>query len=345
MNNWKNDFLFFKLQKSSKPIYIYGMGNGAEKLKYLLDKYNIPLGGIFASDEYVRGHSFLGYTVKKYSQIPDNSIILLAFGAFTQDLFDKFNLMKEKHEFYAPDMPLFGDEFFEPEQLVINRAEIEKAYNLMSDTQSKKVFENTIKFKMTGEIDLLKEIETPRSEIFQNLLKLERDENFLDLGAYDGDTVREFQSLTQNCYSSIVALEPDRKNFKKLVNKTQNTRIINKGVYAFDGSLSFSTEGSRNSSITKNGKNTINVTTIDTLCRSWIPTYIKMDVEGSEEQALMGGRIIINAAKPKMIISAYHKNCDYFKLINLIHSINPTYKIYLRHQPYIPNWETNIIAI
>ena len=33
MNNWKNDFLFFKLQKSSKPIYIYGMGNGAEKLK------------------------------------------------------------------------------------------------------------------------------------------------------------------------------------------------------------------------------------------------------------------------------------------------------------------------
>ena len=340
-----NDFLFYKLQKTEKPIYIYGMGNGSEKLKMLLDKYSIPLSGVFASDEYVRGHSFLGFLVKKYSEIPEDAIILLAFGAFTDDLFERFDMMKEKHEFYAPDMPLFGDEYFEPSQLHERSEEIRSAYELLCDDLSRKVFENTVKFKVTGDIEYLKEIATDREEIFQNLIHLGSDESFLDLGAYDGDTVREFQTRTNHTYKDIVALEPDRKNYKKLVKKTEDALLLNKGSYSFEGSLSFSTEGSRNSSFMKDGKNTIEVTTIDIIAKNHKPTFIKMDVEGSEEETLKGALKTLREDKPKLIMSAYHKNSDYFELINLLHSINPEYRIYLRHAPYIPNWETNIIAL
>lgn len=339
------DFLFYKLQKTKKPVYIYGMGNGSEKLKMLLDKYSIPLSGVFASDEYVRGHSFLGFVVKKYSEIPDDAVILLAFGAFTDDLFQRFEMMKKKHEFYAPDMPLFGDEYFEPSQLSERKEEIKSAYDLLCDDLSRKVFENTVKFKVTGDISCLEEIATPRDEIFENLIKLGDEESFLDLGAYDGDTVREFQERTGNSYKEITALEPDRKNYKKLIKKTEGALFLNKGSYSFEGSLSFSTEGSRNSSFSKDGKNTIEVTTIDAIAANHPPTFIKMDVEGSEKETLLGGVDTLKNLKPKLIMSAYHKNSDYFELINLLHSINPNYRIYLRHQPYIPNWETNIIAL
>ncbi|MEG1972203.1 MAG: hypothetical protein RR315_03515, partial [Oscillospiraceae bacterium] len=79
MNTILNEpFLFDYLKSTDKPIYIYGMGNGAEKLKSLLEKYEITLSGIFASDDHVRGHAFLGFTVEKYSSLPPNAIILLA---------------------------------------------------------------------------------------------------------------------------------------------------------------------------------------------------------------------------------------------------------------------------
>ena len=340
-----NNFLFYKLQKTEKPIYIYGMGNGSEKLKMLLDKYNIPLSGVFASDEYVRGHSFLGFLVKKYSEIPEDAVILLAFGAFTEELFERFDMMKKSHEFYAPDMPLFGNEYFEPSQLSERSKEIRRAYELLADDLSRKVFENTVKFKVTGDIEYLKEIATDREEIFTNLIHLGKEESFLDLGAYDGDTVREFQARTENSYKEIVALEPDKKNYKKLVKKTEGALLLNKGSYSFEGGLSFSTEGSRNSSFMKDGKNTIDVTTVDIIAKDHKPTFIKMDVEGSEEETLKGAVKTLKENKPKLIMSAYHKNSDYFELINIIHSINPEYKIYLRHAPYIPNWETNIIAL
>lgn len=50
-----------KLQAETRPIFIYGMGDGAEKIMRVFREKSIPLAGIFASDEFVRGHSFAGY--------------------------------------------------------------------------------------------------------------------------------------------------------------------------------------------------------------------------------------------------------------------------------------------
>ena len=57
------------LKNDNKPIMIYGMGNGAEKIISTLDTYGVKVSEIFASDEFVRGHSFLGYKVLKYSDM------------------------------------------------------------------------------------------------------------------------------------------------------------------------------------------------------------------------------------------------------------------------------------
>lgn len=344
-NSFKDEsFLFYKLQGTQKPVFIYGMGNGAVKLKLMLERYDIPLSGVFASDEFVRGHKFLGHTVIKYSDLPPDAVILLAFGAFTSELLERFESMADKHEFYAPDLPLFGEEYFEPAFFRKNAEEMRSAYSLLSDEQSRLVFKNTALHKLCGEIKPLLDMQTPKSESY-SLLSLGESESYLDLGAYDGDTVREFIQAVNGKYSEITAVEPDIKNFAKLIKKTPQARCLNIGVWDKAGELAFSTEASRNSSINEGGGRKIRVDTIDELCKDGRVTFIKMDVEGSEARALSGGAKTLREQRPKLLVSAYHRTGDFFELLNLIHRIEPQYKLYLRHQPYVPNWETNIIAI
>ena len=44
-----------KLKAETRPIFIYGMGDGAEKIMRVFQEKGIPFAGIFASDDFVRG--------------------------------------------------------------------------------------------------------------------------------------------------------------------------------------------------------------------------------------------------------------------------------------------------
>ena len=59
----------------------------------------------------------------------------------------------------------------------------------------------------------------------------------------------------------------------------------------------------------------------------------------------MGGENTIKRDKPKMLISAYHKSDDYFVIPLKIHEFNPEYKIYMRHYPYVPAWDTSFYFV
>ncbi len=73
-----------KLKEETRPIFIYGMGDGALKIMSVFRKKGILLSGIFASDDFVRGHSFEGYRVHKLSEIEemvDDFAVVHAFAA------------------------------------------------------------------------------------------------------------------------------------------------------------------------------------------------------------------------------------------------------------------------
>ena len=73
-------------------------------------------------------------------------------------------------------------------------------------------------------------------------------------------------------------------------------------------------------------------------------TYLKMDVEGAEREAIAGARQTIKRERPKLNIAAYHRSEDFFELPLLIHSLCADYALYLRHHPYVPAWDTNLYA-
>jgi len=352
-------FLWEYLRSSSLPIVIYGMGDGADKLFLRCEQFGVPVADIFASDEYVRGHVFRGYRVLKYSEVCekyDHFIILLAFAAFEDGLISKITEYAHKHELYAPDLPLFGGEILTPDWVHDHADDIRLSYSVLADDQSKKVFETVLRYKLSGDVLDLRSCESPRNEIFESIFHFDTNESFLDLGAYNGDTALEFASQVNNQYKQIIAVEPDKKNYDKLlrtVSDLHNVRCINAGIWDSSGLLSFSGGGGRASCIAPDmvidsdtsKKYHIPVDTIDNIVGDADITYIKMDVEGAEHEALDGGKNTLRRCHPKLAISAYHRTHDFLELILKIHEIDPSYKIYLRHHPYIPAWETNIYAV
>ena len=70
-----------------------------------------------------------------------------------------------------------------------------------------------------------------------------------------------------------------------------------------------------------------------------------MDVEGEELSAIRGAEDTIFKSKPKMLISAYHRTDDFLKIPNAVLNIRDDYKIYLRHYPYLPAWDTNFYFV
>ena len=82
-------------------------------------------------------------------------------------------------------------------------------------------------------------------------------------------------------------------------------------------------------------------TDLDSLLQGAPVTLLKMDIEGSESKALAGAAHTIVTWRPKLYVCAYHRNEDLFSLPLQILSLCPDYKLYFRHSPYIPAWESN----
>lgn len=341
--------LWTYLKETTKPIVLYGMGNGADKIISALNRYDIKISGVFASDGFVRPKLFHGFNVTDYKTAKEefgDMIVLLCFGSSLPDVIANIKRIASEQELYAPDVPVYGDTLFNMEYVTYNSERLKNIYNRLADDTSKKVFENTILYKLTGKIEYLFNCETPMNEVYDNILKLSESEAYFDLGAYRGDTVAEFLSVVNNC-NKIVAVEPDLKTYNKLCIATKyikNITNINACVSDVDGKTTFDMQGSRGSSIGK-GSYKINSITIDALSRDGVPTYIKMDIEGAEAAAIKGGAYTISQYKPKMQIAAYHRSEDLFNLPEAVFKMRNDYKIYLRHFPCLPCWDMSYYLI
>lgn len=339
-----------KLKAEERPIFIYGMGDGALKIMSVFRDREIAVSGIFASDDFVRGHSFEGYRVHKLSEIEemvDDFVVVLAFAAGYQEIVDKIHEIAERHTLYVPDVPVVGGGLFTYDYCVENAEKIQAVYDSLADNYSRKVYANIINFKISGNIAYLSEVTTPKEEIYRKIVKPTQNEVYVDLGAYNGDTIKELLEFTRGCYNSIYALEPDKKNFKKLnkfIDGMNRVFAYNAAAWCVDGELPFAAKAGRQSAITASSENMVEARSVDGILGKKAATIIKMDVEGFEREAIWGASRNISHYAPKMMVSLYHRNEDIFELPLLIKALNPRYKLYIRHQLYIPAWETNLYA-
>ena len=95
--------------------------------------------------------------------------------------------------------------------------------------------------------------------------------------------------------------------------------------------LHFNAVGSGSGYIDKKGETIIKTEKIDNIIGEDTVTFINMDIEGSEYEALLGACETIRRCHPSLMISVYHKKDDFIKLPLLIKSMCEDYILYFRH--------------
>lgn len=334
------------LRDCRQPIVLYGMGNGADKVLDEFARRGISAAGVMASDSFARYQPYRGFIVKRESDFVrelGDFTVALCFASALPDVMAQIRTVASRHDLLVPSVPVIGDEVADSAYLTAHRDEITQAYRLLADDMSQRVFRAVLHFYYTGRLSYTDAVTSGKDEVFREILRL-RDERYLDLGAYRGDTVDEFLRYTDG-YERIIAVEPNPKNYRKLTERLatiERAAAVHAGVADRTGIMYVTGGGGRMASLSDSGDTEVPVVPVDALAPD--ATYLKADIEGMERLMLLGARETLTR-RPKLNLAAYHRAGDFFGLILQLHALNPDYRIYLRKHPYIPCWDLNIYAV
>ena len=343
------------LQREERPIVVYGMGNGADKLFSRLEKYGVRVSDIFASDGFVRGHSYHGMRVKSFSEIKEeysDFVILLSFASNREEVLSMLSEINDNYDMLIPDMPVCAEsEYFDREFYNKNYAQILKAYECLEDEASRRSFASVINYKLTGKMQYLLDATCDKNELYSTLTA-DAVRRIIDVGAYNGDTLLEAKEYFRSLEAAL-CIEPDPKTYKKLLRAAERlegveVKCINAAAWDSEGKTSFLSGANRNSSVSSTASfehKTVAVPLVSVDSLSFNADYIKYDVEGAEYEALLGSAKTIESCRPQLLVSLYHRSADIFSLVNMLKEKYPFYKAYIRRLRCVPAWELDLILI
>jgi FkbM family methyltransferase len=219
------------------------------------------------------------------------------------------------------------------EDLLEHRGRYIELAALLADDMSRRVLDAVVGFRLTLGAEVLRPIIEEDLYAPQGLLAYADDEVYVDAGSYDGDTIRLFMERVHGRFSRILAFEPDRATFERLVaNFAADGRVepFNMGLHRTRDILRFDNAGTRGSTLADRGGSEIPVVGLDEVAHGDRVTYIKMNIEGAEIDALRGAAQTIRRWGPKLAVAAYHRPADLWQVPATIREIYPGYRLYLR---------------
>jgi FkbM family methyltransferase len=208
-----------------------------------------------------------------------------------------------------------------------------RVYELLADDTSKSIFRTLLSFRVTNDIGHLMGFDLRgKEQYFEDFLDLQpAGETFVDIGGFDAYTTRQFIARCPE-YAEVHLFEPELKNYeicRETLKDTPRVFCYNIGLSDRRDVLNFNSSGSA-STISDDGAFSINVDRLDSMAIGH-PTFIKMDIEGAEKQALEGGTETIRTHHPRIAVAAYHRPGDFWRIPSQVLSIREDYKIYMRH--------------
>jgi FkbM family methyltransferase len=234
-------------------------------------------------------------------------------------------------------------------------AKVERAFELWADDESRAEYIAQLKY-ITSLDSAVTPPPLPAEDTYfpPDLVECRNDEVFVDCGAFDGDTLQDFLKRCGGSFENAVAIEPDPDTHRRLNHyiasapATMRERIQTHAVAvgATDGMVAFQAHGTGYSKITAGeGTTQVECASLDTLLAGNKPTYIKMDIEGAEVDALNGARSILAKGTAVLAVCNHHSLDDLWRVPLAIHDLSGgRYRLYLRR--YAEDcWETMCYGI
>ena len=341
--------IFDAIKASPAPVVLWGAGELSWYIISYLRSHGIEPLCMCDNNPVKHGTVHLGLPVYSYDALKEKlapqggkyHFIVSTGPQYKDAIFSQLAAANEKNPvWYLRGYEVCGEKITY-QYVCQHHRQFEEAYSSLYDEFSKKVFINVLNSKLSGDFSLYNEVKSGTEYFDEEIIRLRDNEVFLDVGAYKGKDIVEFARRTAGKYDGIIALEPDKKTLTLLqetvaCNGIKDVEVHVKGAWHKHAFLHFhdGREGSSRVSETTNSafpSTSIEVDTIENVLSGRRVTYISMDIEGAEHNAICGAEQVIKKWKPKMAVCVYHKREDLFDLLLLLKSFVPEYKFYMRH--------------
>ncbi len=211
-----------------------------------------------------------------------------------------------------------------------------KLYEDLKDYKSKKTLLAILMNYYYYDFNILNEVKNNCYKHYfdLDLVKSDKQTIFIDVGSYIGDSIEDFLDCFNDEYNKIYCYEVTDSSLAILKDKfTLNKNIIikNKALYDKNTTLNLNISNIDNSAnLVIESQGEIAAVKLDEDIKDKVG-IIKMDIEGSEQKALMGAQKHIKNDTPTLLISVYHGFEDLIKIPQMIKKINNNYDFYLRY--------------
>lgn len=337
----------------SRPVWIFGTGSFGLSLSQAMNHNSIEVAGFVETNP--NAAEILNKPVLNWENLakefPEAQIALGIFNRNTP-----FNILMENAEKYGFKnllMPWDSYDKFskhlgwrywlsQRSDLIAGLERISKVAFKLADHESRNTLRRITAFRLGQDLEYASE-KTTDNQYFNeiSLSALQNKEiNYVDCGAYNGDTYLDLLSQKSIKCGQSFLMEPDPVNFKSLVTNIEKVKAQNKALclplaaaekYSM---LNFSSGFGESGNLSINGNMNVAAVSLDELLHNIKVDFIKLDVEGAELQALKGAKEIINNSRPVLAISIYHNPQDIWLLPEYIFSITEDYKYFIRQHHY-----------
>lgn len=333
-------------------LVLYGCGNMGLKILHCLRTHGIEPLGVADGNSQLWGKSWDGLpilspadAVEKYGAHAGFLVTvynpLQPFLQISRQLHNAgcrfvFSLIPLRWKFHQEFLPFLRDDL--PDKVLLTRERVWQGYDVFSDDSSRKEYVAQVRWRLHADYEQLPVPQTDNEYFPDDLFTMRDDFYFVDIGAYDGDTVADFLKYCHGNYRKIITLEPDPGNFQKLMAylntlpESQRHKIFPLPYAATSraGQIRFRSEKNEQSSIATEGEIVVEGRTLEELTIGEVPDYIKIDAEGAELDILKGAQRILSINRPIVAACAYHFQNHLWEVPLALYSLCDHYHLYLR---------------
>lgn len=336
-----------RMQSNGHPIVLCGAGYVAQLTWDFMQRQKMPVDYVAISDAWLKpdsdfnGMPIVGFDALAATSTQYNYIIAMQY--IDAPLRTQLEQNACEILFYDPTfVGINAGEHFTIAWCEQHQETLDDFYCALGDELSKTTLIAYLNQRISAREAWYHEVFHPEHYFPKELIMFGADEVFVDGGAYNGDSVAAFmQALAQQNAgppAKVFAFEPDIATFTLLEQNTAELPqcvCINAGIWHKATTLRFNASNALSSALTDAPDgDEIALDTIDNVVAGEKVTFIKMDIEGAELEALKGAQATISAHYPTLAISLYHKPVDLITIPQYIHQLQPGYQFYLRaHHP------------
>ncbi len=299
---------------------------------------HVEVDGIF--DDFSRVQRSRKKEILQIEDVPKDAIILWVSTGSPLEVKNKLDYLDFKNISYLSFYKYSKLDLAEPpfildfeDNFKNNRLQYEKTYKLLSDEKSKEIFKKVLNFKTSFDYNFMEGFTNDHTGQYfdKELIPEIKNISFVDGGGYVGDTCTEVIKNYPD-FKKIYLIEPIAENIriaKRELDHFENIEFLACGISNKKATLHFNEDKSF-SSIYGKGTQSIEVDTIDNIVKEKVD-FIKLDIEGAEQDAIDGAINTIQKYKPVLAICIYHKAEDWYKIPQKVLAMESEYRVYIRH--------------